>query len=237
MIIKKVLAESGQTYPKRINELVDYITTPQNKDEETKCLKYEAFNFLSEQFATQKSEMRALIASYKSDVYVEKRDMIQHWIMSWNSQEMPHPDDVIKAAKHFLDELGLGEHQAFVGVHLDTENIHVHMAFSRVHPAENKLYKGSNEVIKSHAILAGIEHAMKAESNRNSLFVYNPFKGVVPNKNHKTSSKNGKRFSRSFAYASPEVVMVEIPKGMDIGKLTSMKKRKNLILMKRKKKH
>lgn len=217
MIIKKVLAEA-KGFVERTHALVDYIVTAATDDGDEKCLHYEGFNFFSEDPELMKAELLGLVAASESPLLMEK-NILRHWVMSWNDKEMPTADEISSAAKMFLNEMGLGEHQAVIGVHINTENIHVHMAVSRMNPETHTLSDEWNDAIKSHAVLTGIERAMKADPERNALYTFNVREGITPNPHYKP------RNSISFAYASPETVVVEMPAGSPPPEFNSMKRK------------
>ena len=97
---------------------------------------------------------------------------VQHWIMSWREGEQPTSAQADKAARMFLDEMGLAGHQAIYGLHRDTENWHLHLAVNRVHPETEKLVTVNNgfdhEV--AHRAIARIEHAQGWQREERGLF-------------------------------------------------------------------
>lgn len=206
MIVKKVLAKSNETFS-RISALLDYVTTAQTPEGDEKCLFSRGFNTFGQDLDRIKAEIMAQVESGKNGMPLERRIM-QHWIISFKGIERPDLKDIEKAATKFLEEMGLGDHQAVMGVHVNTDNIHAHLAISRINPATHKACEELGDVIHGHAVLAGIEKMLGAEPERNALFTWNAYKGAVRNKRHRN-------VSRKFAYASPEVVMVTLPKGME----------------------
>ena len=64
-----------------------------------------------------------------------------HFILSWPEHERPHPDLIFDAAEHAIKALNLAEHQYVLAVHVDTDNIHCHIAVNRIHP---KTFKSRN---------------------------------------------------------------------------------------------
>src|ERR1035438_8329632 len=92
--------------------------------------------------------------------------------MSWREGEQPTSAQADLAAKMFLDEMGLAEHQAIYGLHRDTENWHLHLSVNRVHPETEKLATVNNgfdhEV--AHRAIARIEHAQGWQREDRGLF-------------------------------------------------------------------
>lgn len=216
MIIKKVLAEAGN-WRKHVSALADYVTSASADDGGEKCLLSWGENFFSNDPERMKAEMMALVDASQVTVATE-RTIIQHWVMSWGEKEKPDIAGVGRAAKDFLKGMGMETHQAVVGVHVNTENIHVHIMVSRVDPATHKTTPGWNDVVKAHAVLAGIEKSMRAEPERNAMFSWNICSGPTPNPRYRP------RNSLSFAYASPETVMLEIPDGLEV-KFSGMRRK------------
>ncbi|QXD01190.1 relaxase/mobilization nuclease domain-containing protein [Klebsiella sp. PL-2018] len=61
-------------------------------------------------------------------------DPVFHYILSWQSHESPHSEQIYDSVRHTLKALGLSSHQYMSAVHTDTDNLHVHVAVNRVHP-------------------------------------------------------------------------------------------------------
>lgn len=60
---------------------------------------------------------------------------VYHLVMSWSAEEDPPPPaEMADLAKQLLHLLGLGEHEAVLVVHGDTENPHIHIIVNTVHP-------------------------------------------------------------------------------------------------------
>lgn len=57
-----------------------------------------------------------------------------HLILSWRDGERPTETQAFDAGRHALAALGMGEHQYVMAVHIDTENVHLHIVANRVHP-------------------------------------------------------------------------------------------------------
>lgn len=69
------------------------------------------------------------------------------------------PDDAVNAAlmkrvmARTLTDLGLGEHQAVIVAHIDTDDPHVHAMVNRVHPETGVAWKGSWSRLRAEASL------------------------------------------------------------------------------------
>jgi hypothetical protein len=55
--------------------------------------------------------------------------------LSWDPSQRPDKEQMIEAAKSFLDHMGWNEHQALLMGHNDTAHPHMHMLINRIHPA------------------------------------------------------------------------------------------------------
>ena len=64
-----------------------------------------------------------------------------HFILTWPEHEYPDPAAIFDAAEHAIKTLKLAEHQYVLAVHVDTDNIHCHVAVNRIHP---KTFKSRN---------------------------------------------------------------------------------------------
>ena len=157
MIAKKVRnPKKSGSKSKRAGGLADYITAPERENGFEKCIHAEARNFLTETHAAQKLEMIAL-----SQEGVKSADPIDHWVLSWRSDEHPTPEQARQAVEIFIDHCGLNGHQYIWGLHDDTKNKHVHIEVNRVNPDTlkvTKINKGFDREASQQAI-ALIEHA------------------------------------------------------------------------------
>lgn len=156
MVVKKVKnPRKSASKSLRIHKLADYIRSPETENRQEKCVQQGARGFLTETAEAQKAEMLAL-----SEEAVRSRDTVNHYVLSWQEGEVPSPAQIEEAVDVFLVELGLREHQAIFGVHVDTENRHLHIAVNRVHPDTLKVIKPNRgfDIEASHRAIARIEH-------------------------------------------------------------------------------
>ena len=93
-----------------------------------------------------------------------------HFILSWPEHEHPPPDAIFDAAEHAIKALNLAEHQYLLAVHVDTDNIHCHIAVNRIHP---KTFKSRNiEWAKKTLHLAARQSEIKhGWTHDNGIFV------------------------------------------------------------------
>ena len=137
MIVSKIEnSKKSSGKAARVAGVVDYIVAPENENSVEKCVFHEAVNFLSHDLKSQKAEMTAL-----AQEAVRSKDPIDHWVLSWKSHERPTSEQAREAAAIFIKQCGLEGHQYIIGLHDDTDNMHLHIAVNRVHPDTCKVVK------------------------------------------------------------------------------------------------
>lgn len=116
------------------------------------------------------SEMAGLASQARSG------NPVDHWVLSWQSHEAPTPDQLHAAARMFVREMGLDEHQVIYGAHQNTKNTHLHLAINRVSPVTGrvvKVNKGFDHLAAARAICV-IEHAQDWAQEPNPVFHMTP---------------------------------------------------------------
>ena len=168
MIVKKIKPRQADgKVPGRaqyVRDLTDYMAAP---DEGEKLLLLGGLGFHSDDFVTRQIEMMSLAhEAVRSDLPV------QHWVMSWREGEQPTPEQVEEAVSILLEEMGLVGHQAMYALHQNTDNIHLHLAVSRVHPETEKVIKVNRgfDYEPAHRAIARIEHRQGWQPESNALF-------------------------------------------------------------------
>ena len=137
MIAKKIPnTKKSSNKAGRAAGLAEYITEPELTNKNEKCIYSEAVNFISTDLKSQTAEMIAL-----SQEAVKSKDPIDHWVLSWKSYERPSPEQARQAGAIFMKQCGLKGHQYIMGLHDDTENMHLHIMVNRVHPDTCKVVK------------------------------------------------------------------------------------------------
>jgi hypothetical protein len=170
-VIVKKIARSKTAAPKsqaaHVRALADYIAGPKAGGAGEKVEHRGALNLLNLDHEEQVQEMIDL-----AELAKRSPQPVQHWIMSWREGEQPTSAQADEAARIFLAEMGLTEHQAIYGLHRDTENWHLHLAVNRVHPETEKLATVNNgfdhEV--AHRAIARIEHLQGWQREDRGLF-------------------------------------------------------------------
>lgn len=155
MIVKKIKnPKKSASKGARVGRLMDYICAPEKENASEKCLYAGARGFLSDDHEAQKAEMLAL-----SQDAVRSADTINHYVLSWQEGEQPSPRQVEEAVDIFLKELGLEGHQTMYGLHVDTDNVHLHIAINRVDPDTLKVIKPNRgfDIEAAHKAVARIE--------------------------------------------------------------------------------
>ncbi|MEE4378015.1 MAG: relaxase/mobilization nuclease domain-containing protein, partial [Candidatus Competibacteraceae bacterium] len=140
----------------RIEGLGEYLHNPVNIQSQEKCIYSGARGFQAKTHAGQKAEMRTL-----AQEAVRSKDPINHYVLSWQEGEQPTPKQVEQAVDLFLEELGLQDHQVFFGLHVDTDNVHLHLMINRVHPDTLRVIKPNKgfDLEAAPRAIARFEHA------------------------------------------------------------------------------
>ena len=119
----------------KFGDILNYTTQQQDKRSNVeKCIAVRTHGVLDISTATM--EMNAVAAKNtrcKAPAF--------HFILTWPENEYPAPGAIFDAAEHAIKTLKLAEHQFVLAVHVDTDNIHCHVAVNRIHP---KTFKSRN---------------------------------------------------------------------------------------------
>lgn len=119
----------------KFEDILNYTTSQQDRSRKVeKCLAVRTHGVLD--IATATIEMNAVAAKN-----IRCKAPAFHFILTWPEHEYPAPDAIFDAAEHAIKALGLAEHQHVLAVHVDTDNIHCHIAVNRIHP---KTFKSRN---------------------------------------------------------------------------------------------
>lgn len=107
-------------------------------------------------------------------------DPLDHYLLSWQADEEPTPEQLERAIDVVLHVMGLSEHQTVYGSHINTANYHLHIAVNRVHPVTFELVQpgGGRQIYALHQATAIIEHEQGWKRNEKALFIADDY-GVV----------------------------------------------------------
>ena len=119
----------------KFGDILNYTTQQQDKRcNVEKCIAVRTHGVLD--ISTATIEMNAVAAKNtrcKAPAF--------HFILTWPEHEYPSTDAIFDAAEHAIKALKLAEHQYVLAVHIDTDNIHCHVAVNRIH---TKTFKSRN---------------------------------------------------------------------------------------------
>ncbi|NOT66131.1 MAG: relaxase/mobilization nuclease domain-containing protein [Methylotenera sp.] len=173
----------------KFGDILNYTTQQQDRRSNVeKCIAVRTHGVLDISTATM--EMNAVAAKNtrcKAPAF--------HFILTWPEHEYPDPADIFDAAEHAIKTLKLAEHQYVLAVHIDTDNIHCHVAVNRIHP---KTFKSRNiEWAKKTLHLAARQSELKhGWTHDNGIYIVetsaNGQKSIVLNSNI-VSSANAKQ--------------------------------------------
>ncbi len=84
---------------------------------------------------------------------------VLHLPLAWPAADTDRltPEAMRYVADRLLEEIGLGEHQAMVIAHDDTEHKHLHLVINRVHPVTGKAWSTSRDWERINLSLAKME--------------------------------------------------------------------------------
>jgi hypothetical protein len=144
MIVKRINKDNFKG--KDINGLLSYIEHGEGDD---KCLNFSYINSIT----NTDSELNALLGGNKKSM-----EAYEHLLISWQSHELPTPDQALEAVQITLKNIGCDNAQAKWALHQDTNNMHVHLVVVRkdlmndlavIRPAfiVNKLHKACAEIV------------------------------------------------------------------------------------------
>ncbi len=168
MIFKKVPnPKKSASKAKRISGLSNYIAEPAKQKGREKCIHFRALGFVCKDLKSQQAEMLALATDA-----TRSPDPINHYVLSWRGGERPTLKQADEAALMFVQHLGLTGHQAFYGLHVDTDNTHMHVMVNRVHPDSGRVVEINKGFDKKagHEAIAKIEQAQGWSKERNRLY-------------------------------------------------------------------
>lgn len=151
----------------RVQVLAQYIAEPGRENATEKCVYLGARGFLSTNFQSQIAEMIVL-----AQECVKSKDPIRHDVITFKEGELPTAKQVEEAIDLYEKEMGLQGHQIIYGLHVDTDNIHIHIQVNRVHPETFKAIKIDRGFDKEalQRVCARIEHAQGWKPENNSRY-------------------------------------------------------------------
>jgi len=105
-----------------------------------------------------------------------KTDKQYHLMVSFPEGEKPTPEAMRDMEREFAKALGFTDHPRVVGTHIDTNNFHMHVAYSRIHPKTFKahspewdyraLEKTSRAMEQKYGLKVDLGRADKQEADR-----------------------------------------------------------------------
>ena len=168
MIAKKIRnpRKSASKYV-RIQRLVDYVRNPKNKNEQEKNVYDGARNFFEENKKAQVKEMQDL-----AHAAARSKDPINHYVISWKSNEKPTPEQIERTVDVVLDELKMKDHKVIYALHADTKHPHLHLVVNRVHPETEKVVLPNRgfDLELIHRAVARLEHEQGWEKEERARY-------------------------------------------------------------------
>lgn len=86
-------------------------------------------------------------------------DKTYHLVVSFRpgEEEKLSLEDLQDIERHFAEALGFADHQRVAGTHVNTDNFHMHVAFSKVHPVTGRVHTP----YRDYAALSKVARAME----------------------------------------------------------------------------
>ena len=176
MINKKIKnPRSKSSKSVRITSLVSYITNPTAKHElsgavgfhQHKCTHIGMRNFITIDIKNATTEMIALASES-----VRSTDPVAHYMLSWKKGEHPTPAQIDRAVEIMMEELGYKDMQAIYGLHMDTDNDHLHSIVNMVDPLTGKVRYANKgfDIECLHRAVARIEREQGWEPEVNARY-------------------------------------------------------------------
>ena len=156
MIIKQIDSLASDGYATYVFSLVDYMIQPKKTKINEATLYIACRGGTFDDIDTARAELAAMADGKKKG-----KNPTMHLVISWREGEFPSNQDVDEAVRILMEELNLAGHLVVYALHLDTDNLHVHVAVSRVHPETERLITPANGLYLEaiHKATARIEHA------------------------------------------------------------------------------
>lgn len=206
---KKNDDQSNTAYCKQV---INYIIRPEIPSAEQhskmieKCVYYEVHGCISND-----PEMQALeFAAIADGAHATAKNVLKHYVLSWRKDEKPTIKQITQAVRIYLEDLGydLDTAQWMFGVHVNTDQIHVHIFVNRVNPESEILLEEGNGwwVKQGLRALAHIEYLQGWKSEKHALFKWNP----DTNKAEPTKKKAKPKGNR----VSESALKIEMEKGI-----------------------
>ncbi len=143
---------------------------------------------------TQKEDLDLVISEVEASQNLNTRAKTAknyHLIVSFGDDK-PSPDQLREIEKEFASALGFEEHQRVVATHKNTDNFHMHVAYSKIHPQTGRMHspwKSKETLLK-----------LKAELEKKyDLKVDNGLESAKENSNSKAQDYERHTWEQSFS--------------------------------------
>ena len=151
IISKKIQkTDTEQSNGSYAHALFQYMTNPEgspspdldpDQPRGEKCVHWEAQGF-SRPDLDVKQMAREIRTHARTIEDGDTMSLVSHWVISWKGDDMPTQAQAVGAAKDLLADMGYGpDHPAVIGVHMDTDNLHVHVAAYRASVATDQIIR------------------------------------------------------------------------------------------------
>lgn len=179
-LAKRVLGQSNSTYAK---SLLEYISTAtilaesvsgHTQEMVEKCVYFNVHGCLTTSIQSQEKEFGMCADGANKCA----ENVLRHYVISWPKGVKITGEKAEKSAQIFLEGLGYDTKTAqfAVGLHVNTDNNHIHILANRQNPETGKLVRegGGWWVREGLKALAKIEYTFNWKPEKHSLYKWNP---------------------------------------------------------------
>lgn len=144
-------------------QLAEYIAAAKEKGE-----KLDKFWIVNCKAGTELADLKTALYEIeaKRTLRADIADKTHHLVVSFRPGEEKNlsADDLKDIERTFAEALGYGDHQRVAGTHINTDNVHLHIAFNKVHPKTLRVHTPRRDFF-------ALEKAARAMERKYGLYV------------------------------------------------------------------
>lgn len=130
-LVRYIVAARGALDPQSWIRTADYILATRSTTEQgEKVASYRVTNCGT----ADPADATTLIQATQAKNTRSRTDKTYHLVFSFREGERPPLGTLQQIEDEFCEVLGYADHQRISAVHIDTDNLHVHVAINKIHP-------------------------------------------------------------------------------------------------------
>lgn len=190
--IKRLPAQDKNinTAKRRAKNLINYITNPETTNQDEKCIFSEYINFLSNKDILFELEAAGVAIKDFPKGKRHNGEWVDHMVLSFPEHETPYIKELQMMSRRLIEATAARSAMAVTGVHVNTDNLHVHAAVQVDSPFGTRFLDSRTRFYNAHRLLCDLEQEYNLTSEPNSLYVPDENKIAVPRKNREPSHLN-----------------------------------------------